>query len=53
MAEHPAGHIVLKWLIENDKALAELGREGTTSHSFTIKALQRFQHAAGKQFNER
>ncbi|CAL8326692.1 unnamed protein product [Boreogadus saida] len=27
MAEHPAGHIVLKWLIENDKALAELGRE--------------------------
>uniref|UniRef100_A0A672JRG6 PUM-HD domain-containing protein n=1 Tax=Salarias fasciatus TaxID=181472 RepID=A0A672JRG6_SALFA len=27
MAEHPAGHLVLKWLIEQDVALAEAGKE--------------------------
>uniref|UniRef100_A0A3B3XJ27 PUM-HD domain-containing protein n=1 Tax=Poecilia mexicana TaxID=48701 RepID=A0A3B3XJ27_9TELE len=27
MAEHPAGHLVLKWLIEQDAMLAEDGRE--------------------------
>ncbi|XP_061733140.1 pumilio homolog 3 [Nerophis ophidion] len=27
MAEHPAGHIVLKWLIEQDVMLAKAGRE--------------------------
>uniref|UniRef100_A0A8D3C2A1 Pumilio RNA-binding family member 3 n=1 Tax=Scophthalmus maximus TaxID=52904 RepID=A0A8D3C2A1_SCOMX len=27
MAEHPAGHLVLKWLIEQDAALAEAGKE--------------------------
>ncbi|XP_017295970.1 pumilio homolog 3 isoform X2 [Kryptolebias marmoratus] len=27
MAEHPAGHLVLKWLIEQDVLLAEAGRE--------------------------
>lgn len=28
MAEHPAGHLVLKWLIEQDVTLAEAGKEG-------------------------
>ncbi|XP_030049679.1 pumilio homolog 3 [Microcaecilia unicolor] len=28
MAEHPAGHLVLKWLIEQDKKIAEKGKEG-------------------------
>nr|XP_043873223.1 pumilio homolog 3 [Solea senegalensis] len=27
MAEHPAGHLVLKWLIEQDATLAEAGKE--------------------------
>uniref|UniRef100_A0A1A8RG95 KIAA0020 n=1 Tax=Nothobranchius rachovii TaxID=451742 RepID=A0A1A8RG95_9TELE len=27
LAEHPAGHLVLKWLIEQDVMLAEAGRE--------------------------
>ncbi|XP_035995907.1 pumilio homolog 3 [Fundulus heteroclitus] len=27
MAEHPAGHLVLKWLIEQDAALAAAGRD--------------------------
>ncbi|XP_077593895.1 pumilio homolog 3 [Stigmatopora nigra] len=27
MAEHPAGHLVLKWLIEQDVSLAEAGKE--------------------------
>ncbi|XP_068190699.1 pumilio homolog 3 isoform X2 [Antennarius striatus] len=27
MAEHPAGHLVLKWLIEQDVMLAEAGKE--------------------------
>ncbi|MEQ2249908.1 hypothetical protein ILYODFUR_034427 [Ilyodon furcidens] len=27
MAEHPAGDLVLKWLIEQDATLAEAGRE--------------------------
>uniref|UniRef100_A0A3P8U0V3 Pumilio homolog 3 n=1 Tax=Amphiprion percula TaxID=161767 RepID=A0A3P8U0V3_AMPPE len=27
MAEHPAGHLVLKWLIEQDVTLAEAGKE--------------------------
>ncbi|KAM9820226.1 pumilio homolog 3 [Neosynchiropus ocellatus] len=27
MAEHPAGHLVLKWLIEQDLTLSEAGRE--------------------------
>lgn len=28
MAEHPAGHLVLKWLIEQDLTMAEAGKEG-------------------------
>ncbi|MBN3310638.1 PUM3 protein, partial [Amia calva] len=28
MAEHPAGHLVLKWLIEQDAKMKETGREG-------------------------
>ncbi|XP_042555323.1 pumilio homolog 3 [Dipodomys spectabilis] len=28
VAEHPAGHLVLKWLIEQDKKMEENGREG-------------------------
>uniref|UniRef100_A0A9L0TRK0 Pumilio RNA binding family member 3 n=1 Tax=Equus caballus TaxID=9796 RepID=A0A9L0TRK0_HORSE len=28
VAEHPAGHLVLKWLIEQDKKMKENGREG-------------------------
>lgn len=28
IAEHPAGHLVLKWLIEQDKKMKESGREG-------------------------
>lgn len=31
MAEHPAGHLVLKWLIEQDVTLAEAGKEGTNA----------------------
>lgn len=27
MAEHPAGHLVLKWLIEQDVTLEEAGKE--------------------------
>lgn len=30
MAEHPAGHLVLKWLIEQDITLTEAGKEGNT-----------------------
>ncbi|XP_022429301.1 pumilio homolog 3 isoform X2 [Delphinapterus leucas] len=28
VAEHPAGHLVLKWLIEQDRKMKESGREG-------------------------
>nr|XP_056704113.1 pumilio homolog 3 [Euleptes europaea] len=28
IAEHPAGHLVLKWLIEHDEKMKEHGREG-------------------------
>ncbi|GAB1302299.1 Pumilio homolog 3 [Apodemus speciosus] len=28
VAEHPAGHLVLKWLIEQDKKMKENGKEG-------------------------
>ncbi|XP_054843520.1 pumilio homolog 3 isoform X2 [Eublepharis macularius] len=28
IAEHPAGHLVLKWLIEQDEKMRERGREG-------------------------
>jgi len=28
VAEHPAGHLVLKWLIEQDEKMKESGREG-------------------------
>ncbi|XP_036289821.1 pumilio homolog 3 isoform X4 [Pipistrellus kuhlii] len=28
IAEHPAGHLVLKWLIEQDKKMKENGRQG-------------------------
>ncbi|KAL4689578.1 hypothetical protein H8959_012369 [Pygathrix nigripes] len=28
IAEHPAGHLVLKWLIERDKKMKDNGREG-------------------------
>ncbi|ELW70393.1 hypothetical protein TREES_T100002623 [Tupaia chinensis] len=31
VAEHPAGHPVLKWLIEQDKKMKENGREGCFS----------------------
>uniref|UniRef100_A0A3Q2FKK8 Pumilio RNA-binding family member 3 n=1 Tax=Cyprinodon variegatus TaxID=28743 RepID=A0A3Q2FKK8_CYPVA len=34
MAEHAAGHLVLKWLIEQDAVLAEAGREGGASAGF-------------------
>ncbi|XP_078531843.1 pumilio homolog 3 [Lissotriton helveticus] len=33
MAEHPAGHLVLKWLIEQDQKLKEAGREGNFSRT--------------------
>lgn len=29
MAEHPAGHLVLKWLIEQDSKMKAAKREGT------------------------
>lgn len=32
MAEHPAGHLVLKWLIEQDLTLEEAGKEGKKTH---------------------
>uniref|UniRef100_A0A667Z8U8 Pumilio RNA-binding family member 3 n=1 Tax=Myripristis murdjan TaxID=586833 RepID=A0A667Z8U8_9TELE len=35
MAEHPAGHLVLKWLIEQDYMLAEAGKQGTHTHTHT------------------
>lgn len=28
VAEHPAGHLVLKWLLEQDKKMKESGKEG-------------------------
>lgn len=28
IAEHPAGHLVLKWLIEQDEKMQESGKEG-------------------------
>lgn len=28
IAEHPAGHLVLKWLIEQDEKMRESGKEG-------------------------
>lgn len=30
MAEHPAGHLMLKWLIEQDMTLVKAGKEGKT-----------------------
>lgn len=33
MAEHPAGHLVLKWLVEQDAMLAEAGKEGKNNHT--------------------
>lgn len=33
MAEHPAGHLVLKWLIEQDLTLEEAGKEGKKTHT--------------------
>lgn len=41
MAEHPAGHLVLKWLIEQDVMLAEAGKEGkkTPTHLHTHCSL--------------
>ncbi|KAJ1207038.1 hypothetical protein NDU88_002430, partial [Pleurodeles waltl] len=35
IAEHPAGHLVLKWLIEQDQKLKEAGREGSFSRTLT------------------
>lgn len=32
MAEHPAGHLVLKWLIEQDLTLEEAGKEGKKTY---------------------
>lgn len=37
MAEHPAGHLVLKWLIEQDVMLAEAGKEGKKKNKQTQK----------------
>lgn len=34
MAEHPAGHLVLKWLLEQDMTLAEAGKEGKDTHTY-------------------
>uniref|UniRef100_A0A672S3I7 PUM-HD domain-containing protein n=1 Tax=Sinocyclocheilus grahami TaxID=75366 RepID=A0A672S3I7_SINGR len=34
MAEHPAGHLVLKWLIEQDAKMKEAEREGNVSPGF-------------------
>lgn len=39
MAEHPAGHLVLKWLIEQDMTLAEAGKEGEDA---AVKTVYRF-----------
>lgn len=39
MAEHPAGHLVLKWLIEQDMTLAEAGKEGRNA---AVKTVYRF-----------
>lgn len=45
MAEHPAGHLVLKWLIEQDAKMKEAAREGKykmsnpNTHSFGLKSL--------------
>lgn len=36
MAEHPAGHLVLKWLIEQDVTLAEAGKEGDFTYGSTL-----------------
>ncbi len=36
MAEHPAGHLVLKWLIEQDMMLAEAGKEGNQTHTHRL-----------------
>uniref|UniRef100_A0A8C2EWQ6 Pumilio homolog 3 n=1 Tax=Cyprinus carpio TaxID=7962 RepID=A0A8C2EWQ6_CYPCA len=49
MAEHPAGHLVLKWLIEQDAKMKEVEREGkcrksnpdtlmSRTHSFGLKS---------------
>lgn len=35
MAEHPAGHLVLKWLIEQDAKMKEAEREGKYKMSNT------------------
>lgn len=37
MAEHPAGHLVLKWLIEQDAKMKETEREGTEHQTFDYK----------------
>lgn len=32
IAEHPAGHLVLKWLIEQDEKMSQSGREGMLAY---------------------
>lgn len=41
MAEHPAGHLVLKWLIEQDVKMKELGKTGRGNHiDFNVCCLE-------------
>ncbi|XP_067425443.1 pumilio homolog 3 isoform X2 [Emydura macquarii macquarii] len=44
IAEHPAGHLVLKWLIEQDEKMRDSGREGcfarTLVESVSIKNMK-------------
>ncbi|XP_040100765.1 pumilio homolog 3 isoform X1 [Oryx dammah] len=41
IAEHPAGHLVLKWLIEQDKKMKERGREVYFTGCFAKILLER------------
>lgn len=44
MAEHPAGHLVLKWLIEQDVTLAEAGKEGDFTYGSTLFFFSSLRH---------
>uniref|UniRef100_A0A669DY88 Pumilio RNA-binding family member 3 n=1 Tax=Oreochromis niloticus TaxID=8128 RepID=A0A669DY88_ORENI len=46
MAEHPAGHLVLKWLIEQDVTLAEAGKEGKDTLTHTMKSWAKVNRGA-------
>ncbi|XP_055284285.1 pumilio homolog 3 isoform X3 [Moschus berezovskii] len=41
IAEHPAGHLVLKWLIEQDKKMKERGREVYFTGCFAKTLIER------------